>query len=174
VRLGDGAPLVADRVDLAEAVELVATEVAQHQELGVEGIDDAAEHPLVDLEHRDARTVGAGERRRDPGGEVGAGRVAHEVGARPLESGLDRAREQPGGGGLAVGRRNECDPLVGCELLEQVGRDEVHHPAADGRALAAAGESGREARGASGTHGHPGAEAAAAHGSRSHQYASTR
>ena len=57
------APQVADRVHLAVAVELVAAEVAEHEQLRVERVDHPGQDPLVDLEHRQARRPRLGEDR---------------------------------------------------------------------------------------------------------------
>ena len=45
-------PPLGDAADLAEAVELVAGEVAEHEQLGLQRVDDLRHPPLVDLEDR--------------------------------------------------------------------------------------------------------------------------
>ena len=59
--LGHMAPQVADCVHLAVAVELVAAEVAEHEQLGAERVHDAGQDPLVDFEHGDAGRPRLGE-----------------------------------------------------------------------------------------------------------------
>jgi hypothetical protein len=54
MRLGDVAPHVADGVHLPVAVELVAAEVAEDEQLDAERVHDTGEHSLVDFEHGDA------------------------------------------------------------------------------------------------------------------------
>ncbi len=67
VRRADLAPLLGDRPDLAESVELVAGEVAEHEQLGIERIHHLRQPPLVDLDDRHLRgPVPRRARRRCP------------------------------------------------------------------------------------------------------------
>ena len=90
-------PAGGDRLELAVAVELVAEEVAEHGHPRPQGMRDAGQGGLIDLEHAEVRAGTGQERRCDPGREVRARGVAAQV---PL--GREHRREHLGRRRLAV------------------------------------------------------------------------
>ena len=120
------------QADLADAVELVAAEVEQHDHVGSHRRRRLGQQALVDLEGHDrrpaARRTGRPTR---PGQEVGAGGVGLH---RP--PGGQGGGQQPGGGGLAVGARDEGHLVAGGHQLEGRGVDGQRHPPADDGARA--------------------------------------
>jgi len=104
----DGGPAIGDRLELAEAVELVAEEVAEQQRARIELGDDALEPELVDLEEAElAMDAPARPRRVEQGrghatGHVRTRAVVDEARAR---AGQDRGGHR-GGGGLPVRGRD--------------------------------------------------------------------
>ena len=135
--LGTGeplAPVLGEHPGLGGAVELVAGEVEQRDALRVGVPGDAGEVLLVDLDDAELGVRAARERRGDAGGHVGAERVGHD-----RARGAQGLRDQPGGRGLAVGRRDQDHVQVLGEPGEQVGVEFERHPAADHRSAAASG-----------------------------------
>jgi hypothetical protein len=129
-------PAVGEQLQLAVAVELVAEEVAENQEGGIEFRGDAVEPSLVDLEQPQLALAAACVDQR--GGHapvhVRAGAVAHD--RAPVE--LEHAREHRGGGGLPIRGRDQRDAPA--EALPQVRDgalvDAQQQPSRDGGAAA--------------------------------------
>lgn len=126
------APRLGEHPGLGGAVQLVAGEVEQRDALRVGGLGDADEVLLVDLDDPVPGVRAARERRGDAGRHVGAERVGDDRTGR-----LECLGDEPGGGGLAVGRRDEGHVQVPGEPVEEVGVEFQRDPAADHRTAAA-------------------------------------
>ena len=134
--LGDGLrPLVGQDLDLAVAVELVAEEVAEHDQGRVELRRDLRQPGLVDLEQPLASLL-LEQRGRDPPGHVRAGPVVD----RRAPLGLEHGGDHPGGGRLAVGGADQGDAATepGAEAGDRVGSEAQQDPSRQRRATAAA------------------------------------
>ena len=99
----DFGPAIADRLELAIAIQLVAEEVRDQDHPRIERGRDARKPELVDFEDADLCAFAPATRQqrgRDAAGHVGAGEVvdARNPGAREDRAGQRRGR------GLAVGR----------------------------------------------------------------------
>ena len=81
----DGPPAGGQAADLVVAVELVAAQVEQQDDVGRGGVDHPAQPGLVDFEHGPSAGAGPGQ---------GGGQAGREVGAEDV--GDDRARRRPG------------------------------------------------------------------------------
>ncbi len=127
-----GPPAAADDADLAVAVELVTAEVEQHDHGGPELGGDHRQRRLVDLEG----DAGAPQVVREGGHHAGA-----QVGPRGVGDhaapGPEGGGEQVGGGGLAVGARDGCDPAALGEVRDGVLVEPEPDVAADDGAAAA-------------------------------------
>ena len=137
-----GAPQLRHHRHLLGPVELVAGEVEQrdHPRRGL--VDHPGQVVLVDLEHRERRGAGLGQRRGVPGRHVGAERVGGDRAEH-----AERGGGEPGRGGLAVGAGDQRDRAAGGEVRQQVRVDLETDPAADHRAVAASGGPGERGRG---------------------------
>ncbi len=148
--LGDGPrPVVGQCLDLAVAVELVAEEVAEHDQRRVELCRDLRQPGLVDLEQALAAAL-LEQRRGDSPGHVRAGPVMDRAAAVGGEHGRQHSRR----GGLAVGRADQGHVALetGAETGDRVGSEAQQQPPRQRRAAAAAA-------GPAGAAGGPGDEA---------------
>ena len=128
-------PLVGQRLHLAVAVELVAEEVAEHDQRGVELVGDPRQPGLVDLEEALVAAL-LEQRRRHAPGHVRAGPVVDRVAAL---GGEDRG-DHPGGRRLAVGGADDRRAALeaGAEAGDRVRGEAQQDPARQRRAAAAA------------------------------------
>ena len=143
-------PPVGQHLELAEAIELVAEEVGEHDDVRLQVGCHQRKGGLVGLEHRDiAASPRAQESRGDPRAQVGSGDVVDDL--APV--GAERFREHRRQRGLAVRRAHEHDlppapAPVTRERAQGVGREREQHLAGQRAALparAARGEA-RECR----------------------------
>ncbi|MPM83877.1 hypothetical protein SDC9_130946 [bioreactor metagenome] len=141
------APGAGELLDLVVAVELVAGEVQQHQDLRAAEPDQVGDDALVGLQDRDVGPGRPGEGRGDAVVEVGPVGVGDDpLGVPRAETGPDRRGEEVGGGGLAVGAGHRRDPPAAEQLGEGIRVDPGHHLAADRRAGAPPGQPGQHGR----------------------------
>ena len=105
-------------VDFARAIELVAEQVQQHDEVGLQLGHDLGQPQLVALEHAPVGGAGVQQRACDAGIEIGARAVARDG----FTGGLERVCEQVRDRRLAV-RPDNHDGSLGHPRLQV--RDEV-------------------------------------------------
>ena len=118
-------PFVSESLQLAVAVELVAEEVAEDQQAGMQMRRDPGEPRLVELE--EALVPGLlQESRRHAPVHVGPGAVVHGSAA----GGPQDPRDHAGGRGLPVGRADHDRAAIepGCETVDRV-RGHAHEQA---------------------------------------------
>jgi hypothetical protein len=131
-------PAVGDDLELAVAVELVAEQVGEEEQPGLELLRDAREPSLVDLEQAELAPLASGveQRRGHPPGHVRSGAVVHHGTPVALEAGRDHGR----GGGLPVGGREQhgAGLELGGHSPHRPGGDPEQHPAGRGGAAGAA------------------------------------
>ena len=146
VECGDhGAPAGQQRLEFAVAVELVAEQVHQHDDAGVDLVGDGGQGGLVDLEQADVGRPS--DRSRDASSSAAVTPVSRlapaELATTADALGIEHRAHQAGGGGLAVGGRDgHCAP--GQARRELFGGPRPHpqqHHAGQARAAASAGAS---------------------------------
>ena len=124
-----------DVVDLTDPVELVAGQVEQHDDLGVDRVGDVRDVHLVDLEGGQiARCGRAASAATSPASMLAPSAL--------VATGTERAqrrRGHPGGGRLAVGAGDDDGAAAAAELCHQAGIDSEGDEPADHRAVTAAG-----------------------------------
>ena len=128
-------PLVGQRLHLAVAVELVAEEVAEHDQPRPQLLGDPRQPGLVDLEQALLAAL-LEQRRGDSPGHVRAGPVVD----RPAAVGGERGGDHPGRRRLAVGGADDrrAAAQAGAEAGDRFGLEPQQHPSRQRRAAAAA------------------------------------
>ena len=129
-------PLVGEGLDLAVAVELVAEEVAEHDQRRGRARAATCGSQASSTSKRPSLAALLEQRRRDAPGHVRAGPVVDRVAA---VGGEDRG-DHPRGRRLAVGRADDRHAAVeaGAEAGDRVRGEAQQDPAGQGRAAAAA------------------------------------
>ena len=133
--VGDALPQGAlDGVDLADAVQLVAGQIQEHEAVGAESARDPRNVEFVALEDDVARIPPAEQRGDDAGVHVVAALVGDHV-----EPGPERGDEHAGGGGFTVGTGDQGDGTAFTEPLHDRGIDGAGDETADHAACTAPG-----------------------------------
>ena len=137
--LGADAELFERMRDLAVAVELVAEDVREDDDFGVDVFADELQRRLVRLDEGVGVFAAAGQRRmdgefrRDAGQEVCAGFICKVRDSSVLPRLLDHAR----GRGLAVGARDDHGRHVPCKFTQQIRAELERHAPGKIRAASA-------------------------------------
>ncbi len=146
------APTRRGAAHLFHPIELVARQVQQHDDLGPRRLDHGGKPALVDLgdQPRARFNVGVHQHRDQAAWQVGAVVVAYD---RPGEGG--GVREEPRGGGLAVGAAHENGGAPRGEDVQRLGLDPQRDVPPDDVAAPSSGELREAAGGATNGEGDP-------------------